>query len=185
VVFLDELDTPGQRRTTSNSSGLRSVVNQLLTELDGLDSINDAVFALAATNQPWQVDPALRRPGRFDRTILVLPPDQPARAAIFQHCLASRPVTGIDLTKLAERSDGLTGADITYVCETAAERALMDSVHTGTPRLITMTDLTDALTQVHSSIGPWLETARNVVMFGEDDGTFAELKAYLKAVRRW
>ncbi|MCL2424626.1 MAG: ATP-binding protein, partial [Micrococcales bacterium] len=76
------------------------------------------------------------------------------------------------------------GADIALICESATEAALMDSVHTGEPRMITMADLEKALASAHSSIVPWLETARNIVAYGEDDGTFAELRAYLKKVKR-
>jgi SpoVK/Ycf46/Vps4 family AAA+-type ATPase len=183
VVFLDEIDALGQRRSMTRSSG-RNVVNQLLTELDGVDAINEGVFVLAATNQPWDVDPALRRPGRFDRTVLVLPPDLGAREAIFRYHLASRPVEGIDLAVLARASEGLSGADIAYVCEVAAERALTDSALSGVTRLINMSDVTVALKEVTPSISSWLDSARNVVLFGDGDGTYAELKAYLKKVKR-
>jgi len=184
VVFLDELDTLGQRRSTSSAT-MAGVVNQLLTEMDGIGNDNDGVFVLAATNQPWRVDSALRRPGRFDRTILVLPPDKPAREAIFFHNLADRPIEAIDTAALADATDGYTGADIAHICETAAEAALMDSIKSGQPRMIDMSDLNKAIGEVRPSIGPWLETARNIVQFGEDDGTFAELRAYLKKAKRW
>jgi SpoVK/Ycf46/Vps4 family AAA+-type ATPase len=184
VIFLDELDAIGQRRSMTRYSGMRSIVVQLLQEMDGVEAVNDGVFVLGATNQPWDVDPALRRPGRFDRTVLVLPPDQPARRAIFEVHLRERPVTGIDLDALASHSDGLTGADIAYVCQVAGERALLDSVDTGTPRMIGMPDLVAAMREVKPSAGPWLESARNVVEYGQDDGTFAELRAYLKKVKR-
>lgn len=182
VVFIDELDALGQRRTMHNS--WNEIVNTLLVELDGVEADNDGVYVLGATNQPWQVDPALRRPGRFDRTVLVLPPDAPAREAVFRHHLEERPVEGVDLARLAALSDGLTGADIALVCETAVEQALMDSVASGSPRYVTMDDLLTALRQTSSSIGPWLETARNVVSYGQDDGTFAQLRSYLKSVKR-
>ncbi|MCL2848688.1 MAG: AAA family ATPase [Micrococcales bacterium] len=183
VVFLDELDTLGHRRSNASDS-MVSVVNQLLTELDGVEDSNAGVFVLGATNQPWQVDPALRRPGRFDRTVVVLPPDEPARQAVFHHHLADRPVAGVDLARLARMTDGCTGADIALICESATEAALMDSVRTGEPRMITMADLERAATATRSSIGAWLETARNIVTYGEDDGTFAELRAYLKKTKR-
>lgn len=91
VLFLDEIDAIGHKRTHTAFSSLRNVVNQLLTELDGIGSDNDGVYVLAATNAPWDVDPALRRPGRLDRSIAVLPPDEPARAAILHHHLRARP----------------------------------------------------------------------------------------------
>jgi SpoVK/Ycf46/Vps4 family AAA+-type ATPase len=184
VLFFDEIDALGQRRSMSRSSGTRNTVNQLLNELDGVDGSNEGVFVLAATNQPWDVDPALRRPGRFDRTVLVLPPDLAAREAIFRYHLASRPVEGIDLAALAKASDGLSGADIAYVCEVAAERALTDSALSGVTRLITMQDVTGALREATPSIGSWLDSAKNVVLFGDGDGTYAELKDYLKKAKR-
>lgn len=185
VLFLDEIDALGQKRTQTRNSAVRGVVNQLLVELDGVGSDNEGVYVLAATNQPWDVDPALRRPGRLDRTLLVLPPDAPAREAIFRSNLAQRPVEGVDLGELAARSDRLSGADISYVCELATERAMMDGVRSGTIRMIGMPDLRHALGEVKPSTGPWLETARTVVQYGEDDGTFAELKDFLKRAKRW
>ncbi|WIB72041.1 ATP-binding protein [Curtobacterium sp. MCBD17_026] len=184
VVFFDEIDALGQRRSQTRSSHVRGMVNQLLTELDGVDGGNEGVFVLAATNQPWDVDPALRRPGRLDRTVLVLPPDTPAREAIFRGHLRDRPVEGIDPAALAKRTEGFSGADIAYVCEVAAEHALMDSITTGTARLIGMPDLLAALSEVRPSTSAWLETARSVVLFGEDDGTYADLRAYLKKSKR-
>jgi len=184
VVFFDEVDALGQRRSQTRSSHVRGMVNQLLTELDGVDGGNEGVFVLAATNQPWDVDPALRRPGRLDRTVLVLPPDAPARDAIFRGHLRDRPVEGIDAAALAKRTEGFSGADIAYVCEVAAEHALMDSITTGTARLIGMPDLLAALGEVRPSTSAWLETARSVVLFGEDDGTYADLRAYLKKSKR-
>lgn len=184
VVFLDEVDALGQRRTQTRNGAIRGATNQLLTELDGVEQGNDGVFVLAATNQPWDVDPALRRPGRLDRTVLVLPPDQPARSEIFRHHLARRPVEGIDLRRLADATEGFSGADIAHVCETAAEHALLDSVRSGSPRLIAQSDLDSALRDVRPSVAGWLGVARNVVQFGDDDGTYTELRAYLKKTKR-
>jgi SpoVK/Ycf46/Vps4 family AAA+-type ATPase len=184
VLFIDEIDALGQRRSQTRNSAIRGTVNQLLTELDGVSGTNDDVFVLAATNQPWDVEPALRRPGRFDRTVLVLPPDLEARESIFRSHLRDRPVEGIDARRLAKSSDGLSGADIAYVCELAAESAMTDSVRTGIVRMMAMQDLEGALSQVRPSTGPWLDSARNVVQFGEDDGTYTELRAYLKKVKR-
>jgi len=184
VLFFDEVDALGQRRSQTRNSALRGTINQLLTELDGVEQDNDGVFVLAATNQPWDVDPALRRPGRLDRTVLILPPDEAAREAIFRHHLQHRPIAGIDPRRLARSSDGLSGADIAYACELAAEHALMDSVASGEPRPIGMPDLDRALAEIQPSIGPWLETARNLVTFGEDDGTYQELRGYLKKAGR-
>jgi SpoVK/Ycf46/Vps4 family AAA+-type ATPase len=183
VLFLDEVDALGQKRSQLRNTPMRSAVNQLLLELDDVTAGNDGVFLLAATNHPWDVDSALRRPGRFDRTLLVLPPDLPAREAVFRYHLRDRPVAGIDLARLARLTDGYSGADIAHVCETSAERALLDSVRQGTPRLIGQADLEAAIGEVKPSLGPWLETARNVALFANEGGAYDDLAAYLKQRR--
>jgi len=184
VVFLDEIDALGHKRSLHRASAMRGQVNQLLTELDGIDSTNDGVFVLAATNQPWDVDPALRRPGRLDRMLLVLPPDREAREAIFRYHLRARPVAGIDLSRLARLTEGYSGADLAHICETASERALLDSVRTGEARLIRMADVQRALAEVRPSTGPWFDSARNTVLFGSDEDTYTELRAYMKKNKR-
>ena len=183
VVFLDEVDAIGQKRSQLRNTPMRSAVNQLLLELDDVASDNTGVFLLAATNHPWDVDSALRRPGRFDRTLLVLPPDGPAREGVFRFHLRDRPVAGIDLSRLSRLTDGYSGADIAHVCETAAERALLDSVSRGEPRLIGQADLEAAVTEVKPSLGTWFETARNVALFANEGGAYDDLVAYLRKRR--
>jgi SpoVK/Ycf46/Vps4 family AAA+-type ATPase len=165
--------------------GARNTVNQLLTELDGVNAAaNDGVFVLAATNHPWDVDPALLRPGRLDRLVLVAPPDRPAREAILRHHLKDRPVAGVDLGKLARRTEDFSGADLAYLCETAAERALLDSVRRGEPRLIDMADLLAAAGELRPSTEAWFGTATTVVTFSPDRGAYRDLRDYLKRTRR-
>jgi SpoVK/Ycf46/Vps4 family AAA+-type ATPase len=180
VLFLDEVDALGQKRSQLRSAPMRSAVNQLLLELDDVAGGNEGVFVLAASNHPWDVDSALRRPGRLDRTLLVLPPDEAARAAVFRFHLRDRPVAGIELDRLACMTDGYSAADIAHVCESAAELALLDSARTGTARMIGQADLASAVRQVSPSIGPWLESARNVALFANEGGAYDELAAYLK-----
>ncbi|MFF8290732.1 ATP-binding protein [Streptomyces sp. NPDC016309] len=185
VVFLDELDALGAKRSRSHHSGLRNVVNQLLTELDGIaaDS-NDGVFVLAATNVPWDVDIALRRPGRLDRTLLVLPPDAAARHAILRYHLRDRPIEAVDLGKLVKATEDFSGADLAHVCESAAETALLDSARTGTVRMINTKDLLGAARQIRPSTDPWFSAARNVATFANDGGMYDDLLAYLKRKRK-
>jgi AAA+ superfamily predicted ATPase len=180
VLFLDEVDAIGQKRSQLRNTPMRSAVNQLLLELDDVASDNTGVFLLAATNHPWDVDSALRRPGRFDRTLLVLPPDGPAREGVFRYHLRDRPVAGVSLGKLAKLTDGYSGADIAHICETAAERALLDSVRAGEPRLIGQADLEAAITEVRPSLGTWFDTARNVALFANEGGAYDDLAAYLR-----
>ena len=183
VLFLDEIDALGIKRSLTRNSGMRSVVNQLLEELDGIGNDNDGVYILAATNTPWDIDPALRRPGRLDRTLLVLPPDEPARATILHTHLRERPVEGIDLQVLAPMTEGLTGADLSHVCDSAAEKALIDSVRTGRPRLMNMQDMYAAIQEVHPSTGPWFETARTVIEYADSSGEYADLREWMKRHR--
>jgi SpoVK/Ycf46/Vps4 family AAA+-type ATPase len=183
VLFIDEVDALGQKRSQLRHTPMRSAVNQLLLELDDVAGSNEGVFLLAATNHPWDVDSALRRPGRFDRTLLVLPPDEPAREAVFRYHLRERPVAGVDVARLARLTEGYSGADIAHVCETAAEHALVDSARRGTPRLIGPADLETAVSEVKPSLGPWFETARNVALFANEGGTYDDLASYLRKRR--
>ncbi|MEU4619088.1 AAA family ATPase [Actinoplanes sp. NPDC023801] len=183
VLFLDEVDALGQKRSHVYSNGMRTVGNQLLAELDGVDTDNEGVFVLAATNTPWQVDPALRRPGRLDRMVLVLPPDAEARRAIIELNLRDRPIAGIDLARIVAETEDFSGADLTHLCESAAEYAMADSIRSGKVRMIEQRDFARALKQVRPSTGPWFATARNVAMFANEGGAYDDLIAFLKQRR--
>ncbi len=187
VVFLDEVDALGHSRSRLGASGaaLRGVVNQLLTELDGVGTNNEGVFLLGATNAPWDVDLALRRPGRFDRAVFVEPPDAAARAQILAASLSGLPAqAGIDLVAVAAQARGFSGADLAHVAQSATEIALADAVRTGAEdREITAADLTRALTGITPSTGRWFSAARNVVLFGDDAGEFSALADYMRTNR--
>jgi SpoVK/Ycf46/Vps4 family AAA+-type ATPase len=184
VLFLDEVDALGQKRShLTHASSLRNVVNQLLAEMDSVGADNAGVFVLGATNHPWDVDPALRRPGRFDRMLLVLPPDAPARAAILAYHLRERPAAGVDLERLVKRTEHFSGADLAHVCSTAAERGMAASLRAGRLVPLTTRDLEAAAKEVRPSTGPWFATARNVVAFGNADGSYDDLAAYLRRHR--
>ena len=182
VLFFDEVDAIGQKRANLRSNPMmRGTVNQLLSEMDGSQSSNDGVFVLGASNQPWDVDPALRRPGRFDRTLFVPPPDTAARKAIFSLHLAGRPVADIDLDGLAKATGDFSGADIGRLCDVATRKAIAESARTGEIRPIQTSDLKSAMKQVRPTTREWFSTARNVVQFANQDGTYDDLAAYLKA----
>lgn len=107
-------------------------------------------------------------------------PDTAARASIGRLHLQDRPIEGIDLSALAARTAGFSGADLAHVCDTATQLAMADSLHTGQVRPVRMSDVEAALRQVHPSTGPWFDTARNVVEFGNRDGTYDDLAKYLR-----
>ena len=148
VLFLDEVDALGHKRSKLVSSGMRTLGNQLLAELDGVDAANEGVLVLAATNAPWDVDGALRRPGRLDRTLLVLPPDAVARAAILRYHLRERPIANIDLARLAAQTESFSGADLAHLCETAVEHVMQDAIASGEIRMIEQRDLEAAAREV-------------------------------------
>jgi SpoVK/Ycf46/Vps4 family AAA+-type ATPase len=184
LLFLDEIDALGQKRANLRTNpAMRGAVNQLLTEMDSVTSDNGGVFVLGASNHPWDVDTALLRPGRFDRLLLVVPPDDEARGAIIRYHLRHRPLEGIDVGKLVRKTDSFSGADLAHLCDSAAQLALEDSVRSGNARPIRMGDFERALREVKPSTMSWLEDARNVVMFANSGGRFDELLAYLKQRR--
>lgn len=183
VLFFDELDALGQKRSQVSRSPLRGVVNQLLQELDSIGSENEGVFVLAATNTPWDVDAALRRPGRFDRMLLVLPPDEPARRAILELHLRERPVKGVDVAALAKATELFSGADLAHLCEGAAELALEKSIERDTALPISMKEIKRALRDVVPSTRAWFDTAKNYAMFANEGGTYDDLARFIRAHR--
>ena len=183
VLFFDEIDALGQKRSHLRNNAIRNVVNQLLAEMDSMGGNNDGVFMLGATNHPWDVDTALRRPGRFDRLMLVLPPDAAARDAVLQHHLKGRPADGVDVHWVAEKTDEYSGADLAHLCETAAERPMDEAIRTGRARPMHTNDFKAAMKEVRPSTRSWFEVARNYAMFANEGGTYDDLLEYIKARR--
>ena len=183
VLFIDEVDAIGLKRSsmTGSATWLRQMVNQLLLELDSMSGENDGLYVLAATNHPWDLDEALLRPGRLDRSVLVIPPDPAARWAILSSNLKERPLAGISLEEITERTDGFSGADLAHLCTTAAEKAMMQSIAANEIQPITMEHINQAFEDVRPSTLPWLESAVNVVKFSNRHGRYNDLAAYLRA----
>lgn len=180
VIFFDEFDALGGRRTSGGggSQSMRMIVTQLLEELDGVTSENDGVYFLAATNRPWDIDPALRRPGRIDKTVLVLPPDAVAREAILRGDLAGKPVDGADLAAVAEATEGFSGADIAQVAKIALQQSMQASMSAGAIVPVTTDALLDAARGITPSTTTWFDQVAPVIEYGVDDGTFEQLRAY-------
>lgn len=183
VLFFDEVDALGRKRSLMRESAGRGVINQLLSEMDNVGSSNEGVFVLAATNHPWDVDTALRRPGRLDRTLLVLPPDPPAREAILRSQMQGRPVEALDFARIAARTEDYSGADVAHLCESATELALEDSLTTGQTRPVRPADFQKALKEIRPSVRPWFDTARNYALYANEGGVYDDLLAYLRARR--
>ncbi|HIH24828.1 TPA: CDC48 family AAA ATPase [Candidatus Woesearchaeota archaeon] len=156
IIFFDEIDSIAPRRNDGgHDSGVTErVVNQLLTEMDGLQELNDVVI-IAATNRPDIIDTALMRPGRFDRIILVPVPDKKTRKQVFSVHTKGMPLAkDVDMTELVEKTEGYVGADIESVCREAAILALREDIKSAT---ISMKYFKLALDKVKPSVDKTIE----------------------------
>ena len=161
IIFIDEIDTIGRSRGGARAFGghdeREQTLNQILTEMDGFSG-HEGVVVLAATNRPDVLDPALLRPGRFDRQIIIHPPDHKGRVEILKVHTRKVPLASdVDFEQLASSTPGMTGADLANLVNEAAllaARRTQDAVH--------QRDLTDALEKVQ------LGAARNVVIPEEE-----------------
>jgi len=179
VIFIDEIDAIGVSRAEASST-MAPLVNVLLTEMDGISAKNDSLMVLAATNAPWRVDSALRRPGRFDRVLFVPPPDEPARAAILKICLRNLPAETLDLEKLARLTDRYSGADLRSVVERASEKAIFEEMRTGKSGKLSQRMLADTIKEMRPSTNEWLETARSYATYSNRAGLYDDLVAFFE-----
>lgn len=167
IIFFDEIDALAPRRGiyTGDSGVSERVISQLLTEMDGLQARGDVVV-IAATNRPDLLDPALLRPGRFDRMIYVPPPDLRARLAILKIHTSKMPLgPDVDLMKIARITEGYSGADLAAVAREAAINALRRDINA---KYVMMTDFMKAISKIHASL------TRDLLKYYE------EMKEYFK-----
>jgi ATP-dependent 26S proteasome regulatory subunit len=180
VLFFDELDALGFARSKARSEHTRQIVNEFLTQLDGFGTDNHDVLILAATNMPWDVDSALKRPGRFSRQVFVPPPDEEARAHIVELKLAGVPHEGIDAKAIAAITPHFSGADIEGIVELAKDYVLEEHLVQNIERGLQQRDLEKAARAASASTLDWLRTARNLVKYAGADDTYGEVGRYLK-----
>lgn len=183
VLFFDEVDALGANRTDMVRSGGRHLINQFLSELDGVASSNEGVLILAATNAPWHLDSAFRRPGRFDRILFVPPPDLDARVSILQLQLKGKPMEDVDFHSVAKRTEGYSGADLSAVVERAVQARLREAMKTARIRPIRTQDLVDAVKEHKPTTRDWFETARNYALYANQGGLYDDVLAHLKIKR--
>jgi len=179
VLFFDEADALGANRTDMRQSAGRHLINQFLSELDGIEYDNEGVLILAATNTPWHLDPAFRRPGRFDRIIFVPPPDEAARAAILKIHLANKPIQNIDYDKIAKQTKDFSGADLQAVIDRAIEQKLAAAMQSGVPQPLTTPDLLQAAKVQKPTTKEWFNTAKNYALFSNESGLYDDILTYL------
>jgi transitional endoplasmic reticulum ATPase len=183
VLFFDEVDALGANRTDMLKSGGRHLINQFLSELDGVQSSNDGVLILAATNAPWHLDPAFRRPGRFDRILFVAPPDRTARAEILRILLKGKPAADVDADAVAKKTDSYSGADLRAVVELAVEEKLRAAMKTGKLAPLVTGDLLDAAKRHRPTTRDWFENARNYALYANQSGLYDDILDYLKLAK--
>lgn len=179
VMFFDEVDALAASRTDLRQSAGRQAINQFLAELDGVQASNDGLLILAATNAPWHLDSAFRRPGRFDRILFVPPPDAPARAEILRVMLKGKPVDNIDHDQVAKKTDGFSGADLKAVLDVAVEGKLKQAMKEGIPRPLTTKDLLNAAAGIKPSTREWFASARNYALYANQGGAYDDVLKYL------
>lgn len=179
VLFFDEVDALGASRSDMKQSAGRHLINQFLSEMDGINASNDGLLILAATNAPWHLDAAFRRPGRFDRIIFVQPPDEAGRVSILKVLLKEKPVKDIDYAKIAKETKDFSGADLEAVIDQAVEEKLRESFKTGKPEPITTKDLLNAVKKVIPSTKEWFTTARNYALYANEAGLYDDILNYL------
>lgn len=185
VLFFDEVEALAQKRQFGDSHKINTTISSMLTEMDGFESDNEGVLILGATNVPWSLDSAFRRPGRFDRTIFVPPPDKLARKFILKNQLIDRPVDpNLDISPLVGRTSGYSGADLVGIVDTALDYAIEESEDVDNIVPLSGRHFNDALSEVRPSTGEWLAQADAYAEHANKDGLYDDLTEFLKKYSR-
>jgi SpoVK/Ycf46/Vps4 family AAA+-type ATPase len=179
VLFFDEVDALAADRNDMRRSAGRTLINQFLAELDGTAQANDGVLVLGATNAPWHLDPAFRRPGRFDRILFVPPPDEAAREAIIAIMARGKPADKLDIKAIARKTRDFSGADIKAMFDQTIERSLALAMKEGRVVPITTDSLLAAARDLKPSTRAWFETARNYAVYANQGGFYNDVLNYL------
>lgn len=180
VLFFDEVDALGASRSDLKKSTARQLINQFLSELDGVSSDNEGVLILAATNTPWHLDSAFKRPGRFDRIVFVPPPDLKAREEILKILLKDKPCEKIDFSKLAKKTHDYSGADLKALIDIVIEEKLREAMKTGIPAPINSKDLLKKISSIRPSTKEWFSKAKNYALYSNEGGIYDDILDYLK-----
>jgi SpoVK/Ycf46/Vps4 family AAA+-type ATPase len=179
ILFFDEVDALASDRASMKQSAGRNVINQFLAEMDGAIGSNEGILVLGATNAPWQVDSAFRRPGRFDRVLFVPPPDEDARASIIDIMAQGKPVQKLDARALAKRTKDFSGADLKAVFDIASEEKLAIAMRENRLVPITTDDLIRAAKSMQPSTKAWFESAKNYALYANQSGFYNDVLAFL------
>jgi transitional endoplasmic reticulum ATPase len=135
---------------------------------------------MAATNAPWDVDSAFRRPGRFDRVLFVAPPDSAARSAILRLLARGKPLEDVDFDQVAKKAEKFSGADLKALLDMAIEDKLKEAMKEGKLKPLSTKDLIKGSEKVKPSTAEWFSTAKNYAQYSNQDGTYDDILKYLK-----
>ncbi|MBL8683337.1 MAG: AAA family ATPase [Myxococcales bacterium] len=180
VLFFDEVDALGMQRAKLHSGSMRGVITQFLAELDGFASRNERVLVIGATNTPWDLDSAFRRPGRFDQVLFVPPPDRAARRQILELKTTGKPLASVDFDAVAANTEGWSGADLEHLIDASAELALTQSIARGTIEPITGAHIDKARAKVRPTTREWFSTARNYAQYANEAGQYDDIADYIR-----
>jgi SpoVK/Ycf46/Vps4 family AAA+-type ATPase len=184
VVFIDEIDALGRKRELLKHSSLTTTINTFLAQMDGVESDNESILIIGATNAPWDVDSAFKRTGRFDRTFFIPPPNYEARIEIFKLYLKDLPIEVLDYEVLAQDSEGYSGADIKGVIDRVGEVIIETILESGKELKITQEDLVDVIGNTKCGTTEWFCMAKNVVEYANDSGVYDELEEYMNSMKK-
>ncbi len=184
VVFIDEIDALGRKRELLKHSSLTTTINAFLAQMDGVESDNENILIIGATNAPWDVDSAFKRTGRFDRSFFIPPPDFDAREEIFELYLQDLPIGKLDYRLLSDASEGFSGADIKGVVDRAGEATIEAILESGKELQITQEDLLEIIENTTKSTAEWFSMAKNVIEYANANGVYDELEAYMDASKK-
>jgi transitional endoplasmic reticulum ATPase len=179
VLFFDEVDALAADRKDFRESAMRTVINQFLAEMHGNVGSNEGILILGATNAPWHLDPAFRRPGRFDRIIFVPPPDESARRSIVNILGRDKPLQNLDGFALAKRTKEYSGADLKSMFDIATEKALSRAMKEGRIVPLTTEDLLQACKGMKPSTRVWFESAKNYALYANQGGFYDDVLSFL------
>ncbi len=179
VLFFDEVDALAADRNDLKRSAGRTLINQFLAEMDGNVGDNDGILILGATNAPWHLDPAFRRPGRFDRILFVPPPDEPARCSIIEVMAKDKPMHALDAAAVAKKTRDFSGADLKAVFDIAIERSLARAMTENRVIPLGTDDLLKSARDVKPSTKAWFESAKNYAIYSNQSGFYDDVLQFL------
>ena len=163
---------------------MSTTISAFLAQMDGFSSENEEVLIIGATNAPWDVDSAFKRPGRFDTMFFVPPPDLSARVEIFKILLKDMPISNIDYDKIAIATNNFSGADIKGVIEDTTELIIEKILENGGKEIpINTGDILKMVKNKKPTTLEWFEMAKNVVEFANEAGLYDDVKLYINKLK--